>query len=580
MDFRKKIRIAGLGMILTAAFSEQLFAVPAFPGAEGPGAETVGGRGGRIIEVTNLNGSGPGSLREACEASGPRIVVFKVAGIIDLAGKPINISNPYITIAGQTAPAGGITLKNHELSIRAHDVVVRFLKMRTGTGYPLADQEGDAIGMIGKGELYNDMIDHCSLSWAHDENAQIWSWTTDTAPHDITYSWNIIAEGIDGHSTGFIAGSYSNTKDFKNVALHHNLFANTSHRLPLIKIASAKVVNNLIYNWHHYATGVKGGAHLDVIANKYKPGPETSKYKLQEITVELDGKGDINDPRSGAPGYASIYVKGNIGPHVSDEGADNWGMAFHRNSDGRLPLERNIFERKTPLSKSQYPIEIESVTHAEAAVLGDAGASKRINEKGEWVWDRGAVDTRIINDYKNGTGFIPASENDVGGYPTIHAGTPYADSDHDGMADVWEDIYGLDKHNYNDNAQDKDGDGYTNIEEFINGTNPDSADNVTRAAAPNESTNNVTQAAVPNESADNETQVAVPNESTNNETQVAATNGSAANETQVAATDETVSLLDFPYTLVDEEYIVNIELNEEETTIQFTTILPDSGITF
>jgi len=546
MNFKQKVKMVGFTLLLSSAFAEQALAVPAFPGAEGFGAETVGGRGGRVIEVTNLNSSGPGSLREACEASGPRIVVFKVAGIIDLKGETISITNPYITIAGQTAPEGGITIKGHELGIRTHDVVVRFLKMRTGTENALPDQVGDAIGMIGKGDLYSNIIDHCSLSWAHDENAQIWSWTTDTAPHDITYSWNIISEGIDGHSTGLIAGSYSNTKDFKDVSLHHNLFANTSHRLPLIKIASATMINNLIYNWDWYATGIKGGAHMDIIGNKYKPGPETSSSKYQEVTVENTGYGDANDPRSGAPGYASIYVKGNVGPNNSDPAADNWGMVFHRNSDGTRPsLERDVFERKTPLAKSQYPITIGSIANTETSVLQDSGASRRINERGEWVTNRDTVDVRIINDYNKGTGFIPASENEVGGYPTVPASKPYADSDHDGMADVWEDMYGLDKNNYKDNALDKDGDGYTNLEEFINGTKP--------------STATVTDPVV---------------------TDPAPTNPVVTDPVDGTTAPAATSLLDFPYTLVDEANILNIVLNADETTIEFTTTVPDSGITF
>jgi len=459
-------------VLLSTIFTSQALALPAFPGAEGAAAETIGGRGGRIIEVTNLNGSGSGSLREACEASGARIVVFKVAGIIDLAGDSIRIKHPYITIAGQTAPAGGITLKGHELSVETHDVVVRFLKLRTGTEYHLADQVGDALGMNGAG-VYNAIINHCSLSWSNDENAQVWSWSTDIAPHNITYSWNIISEGIEGHSTGFIAGSYANTKDFKDVDLHHNLFANTSHRLPLIKIASAKMINNLIYNWRHYATGIKGGAHMDIIGNKYKAGPLTDSIRNQEVTVEDSGYGDPSYPRSGAPGYASIYIKGNVGPNNYNPKADNWSMVFHRNSDStRPPLERNIFERTTPLGKYRYPITVDSVEKAEVRVLQDSGASKRINAKGEWVSNRGAIDTRIINDYNNGTGSIPVSEDDVGGYSNINAGTAYIDSDHDGMADVWEDIHGLDRNNYSDNSQDNDNDGYTNIEEFINGTNP------------------------------------------------------------------------------------------------------------
>ena len=482
---KKKLKAFGCTLLLTSAFTELAYAVPAFPGAEGPAAEAVGGRGGRVIEVTNLNSSGPGSFREACEASGPRTVVFKVAGVIDLEGERIKIKNPYITIAGQTAPEGGITIKGHELGIQTHDVIVRFIKIRTGYNPDFGDQEGDAVGIDDAG-VYNTIINHVSMSWAKDENAQIWHKSLDSAPHDITFSWNIIAEGLDGHSTGFIAGSYENTKDFKDVSLHHNLFANTSHRLPLIKIASAKMINNLIYNWSYYATGIKGGAHMDIIANKYKPGPETSSSRYQEITVEDSetgalGYGDPTYPRSGGPGYASIYVKGNIGPNQSDESADNWGMVFSRNTTSglRQPLDSETFERTTPLDKYTYPITIDSVADAEASILQDAGASRRINEYGEWVAARDEVDARIIEEYNSGTGYIPANEDEVGGYPVVAETTGYTDSDHDGMADAWEEIYGFDLNSASDSNEDKDGDGYTNIEEFINGTNPDDAGNET-----------------------------------------------------------------------------------------------------
>lgn len=478
---RKKLKALGYTLLLTTAFTEQALAIPAFPGAEGPGAETVGGRGGRVIEVTNLNSSGPGSLREAAEASGPRIVVFKVAGVIDLDLDRIQITDPYITIAGQTAPEGGITIKGESLGVLTHDVVIRFIKIRTGGDIPHDVEDLDSMAMSG-GSVYNAIVDHVSMSWANDEIAQIWSSSVDTAPHDITYSWNIIAEGIAGHSTGFIAGSYDNTKDFKDVALHHNLFANTSHRLPLIKIASAKMINNLVYNWRHYATGIKGGAHMDIIANKYKPGPVTSSSKYQEVTVEESstgalGYGDPTYPRSGAPGYASIYVKGNLGPNQSDKNADNWAMVFSRSTitGDRLPLSRSTFERTAPLSKYKYAINIDSVANAETEILNDSGASRRINEDGKWVAARGAVDNRIINEYQNGTGFIPTHEDDVGGYPNVPSTTGYSDSDHDGMADAWEDMNGFDKNNASDNVQDQDADGYTNLEEFINGTNPNSS---------------------------------------------------------------------------------------------------------
>ena len=387
MNFIKKTKMLGFALLLSSTFADQAFATPAFHGAEGYGAETVGGRGGRVIEVTNLNDSGSGSLREACEAEGARTVVFKVAGYITL-NSPIYIMNPYITIAGQTTPEGGVTIKGNEIVVKSHDVIIRFLKLRSGKRATPSEPEGDSLSMLGKSEhpIYNNIVDHCSLSWAVDENVQIWSTApeADKAPHDIAYSWNVISEGLNSHSMGLIVGSYENTKDFRDIAIHHNIIAHNYARNPLIKVYSTKLVNNIIYNWGAYATGIKGGAHLDVIGNIYKAGAMTSD-RIQEITVEQDGYGDPDDPRSGAPGYASIYLKGNIGPHNPDPDADNWIMAYHRywdedgHSTGKPLLERDIFERTTPLSAFKYPITVSPVAEMETMVLQDSGASRRIN---------------------------------------------------------------------------------------------------------------------------------------------------------------------------------------------------------
>ena len=185
--------------------------MPAFPGAEGGGAESAGGRGGRIIEVTNLNDTGTGSFRAACEASGPRIVIFRVGGIIEIKYK-ITLRNPFITIAGQTAPGDGILIKGNEIYIQTHDVIIQFIRIRLGRRDDFAEQEGDCIGIHSGG--YNVMIDHCSLSWANDENTSIWS--GEDAAHNITFSWNLIAEGLTYNhaSCGLIIGSDVNATDF------------------------------------------------------------------------------------------------------------------------------------------------------------------------------------------------------------------------------------------------------------------------------------------------------------------------------------------------------------------------------
>jgi hypothetical protein len=210
--------------------------LPAFPGAEGFGSHTPGGRGGRVIEVTHRGAEGPGSLRAAVEATGPRIVVFRVGGIIDLEGG-LAIRNPFITIAGQTAPGDGICLANGPLTINTHDVVVRYLRVRPGDGPGGGNPENrDCLGIAGPGDqVHNVIVDHCSFSWGLDENVQTWY-----GPRDITVQWCISSESLDDslhpkgpHGKGMILGSEDNT-----ITVHHCLLAHNSDRNPLINSGS------------------------------------------------------------------------------------------------------------------------------------------------------------------------------------------------------------------------------------------------------------------------------------------------------------------------------------------------------
>lgn len=451
--------------------------VAAFPGAEGGGAESVGGRSGRIIEVTNLNKNGPGSLREACEATGPRIVVFKVAGIIDLEGTPIIIKNPYITIAGQTAPGEGITIKGHELAIQTYDVMVRYLTVRTGAG-DYGAQEGDGIGL--RTGSNNVIIDHCSISWSNDENAEAWSSGGDRAAHKMTFSNNLIAEGLtyDHPSCGLIVGG-SEPVDVYGTSIHHNLFMNGNNRFPLVSNRDARVVNNIMYNWNWWATGFAGGIKIDIIGNKYKVGPVWIWWPLSDWDLdncrEIVWTGD-ECQTCGVQGIdPSVYIKGNIGYNQTDPNADNWNMiddgtpTFY-GTGKKLPRE---FERHIPMDDDYYPISIDSVLDLEAILLSDVGASERINEYGNWVSNRDDVDKRLIQEYIDGEGIIPVDESDVGGYPDIDPGTPYQDTDHDGMSDIWETEHGLDPNDGSDSSgTDLSSEGYTNIEVFINGQAP------------------------------------------------------------------------------------------------------------
>ena len=437
--------------------------IPAFPGAEGFGSMTKGGRGGMVFEVTNLNDSGPGSLRAAISAEGPRIVIFRNAGTIELESSLV-IANPNITIAGQTAPGMGITLRsiNSEvealIKIETHDVVVRFLTLRAGP--PSA---GDAMLILTSDahETYNVVIDHNSLSWAVDRNLTTWY-----DVHDISIQWNIFSEALNCsinpkgcHSKGVLLGGYASDENKKkpganNISFHHNLMAHNGERNPYIEASGIiDVVNNVAYN--PFGTF----SHIDMvdqlapdlvnfIGNMYKPGPNTEmKYGIRALNA-------------GTPG-AGIFVQGNIGP---------------RRENNNLP-EINIIDpdsRKFVVSKP-FPAEmITTVTALQAydQVLSGAGANMGLTCEGIFFWRQDAIDARIIRDVRNSTGKIIDDPAEVGGWLTIEPAAPCGDSDHDGMPDAWEQKYIFDPADPLDGSKDANRNGYTNFEEFLNGTDP------------------------------------------------------------------------------------------------------------
>ena len=437
--------------------------VPAFPGAEGFGAMTVSGRGGQVIEITNLNDSGPGSLRAAISAEGPRIVIFRVAGTIELESSLV-ITNPYISIAGQTAPGAGITLRGMNsqvealISIQTHDVLIRFLTLRAGP--PSA---GDAMQVFASDahDTYNVVIDHNSLSWAVNRNLATWY-----DVHDISIQWNIFSEGLNCsihpkgcHSKGVLLGGYASDENkdkpgANNISLHHNLMAHNGERNPYIEASGViDVVNNVAYN--PFGTF----SHIDMISqvapdlvnyigNIYKPGPNTEvKYGIKTLNP-------------GVPG-AGIFVQGNIGPQRENDSLPEINIV---NPDSRQ------FVVSEP-----YPTETITTTSALQTydqVLADVGANMGLKCDGTFFSRRDVIDTRIVNDVLNGTGKIIDDPSEVGGWLAISPASPCADTDHDGMSDLWEQKYSFNLNDPSDGSTDADGDGYTNIEEFLNGTNP------------------------------------------------------------------------------------------------------------
>jgi pectate lyase len=437
--------------------------IPAFPAAEGFGSLTPGGRGGQVIEVTNLNDAGPGSLRAAIETDGARVVVFRVAGTIEIKSTLL-VKHPYLTIAGQTAPGGGITLRPVDaavealLDIETHDVVVRFLTFRAGP--PSA---GDALEIFASDahDTYNVVIDHNSLSWAVNRNLATWY-----DAHGISIQWNIFSEGLNCsihpkgcHSKGVLLGGYASDEEKDqpgayNISLHHNLMAHNGERNPYIKAAGViDVVNNVAYN--PFGTF----SHIDMeeqvvpdwvnyIGNFYKPGPNTEvKYGIKAINPGAAGAG--------------IFVQGNIGPQ--------------RESDDLPEIEIVDPDSRQFVVNQPFPTAQVTVTSAQQAyeqVLADAGANLGLNCDGTFFSRRDAIDARIVRDVEAGSGKIIDDPSEVGGWLTILPATPCADSDHDGMFDAWEHKFGLDPADPSDGPADADRDGYTNLEEFLNATDP------------------------------------------------------------------------------------------------------------
>ncbi len=415
--------------------------IPAFPGAEGGGMYSFGGRGGKVFVVTNLNDAGSGSFREACEAGGPRTVVFNVAGIIKL-DRPLDIYAPYITIAGQSAPGDGVCIAGHSVHVRTHDVVIRYMRFRRGiTDISNRDDSlsGDAIGNI--------IIDHVSASWGNDETLSIYRqmYAADPAnpkkreklqTMNNTIQWSIVSESLDTYHHGFGA-----TWGGMNTGFHHNLLACNTGRNASISAVDFTFVNNVLFNWRHRT--LDGGARtINVINNYFKPGPKTEGQLRYRV---------------GKPEGGSWYAVGNYVDGNEQVTKDNWnggiqgGQGQRRDDPGKLPH-----------------ITTQTAVEAYTSVLDQSGAT---------LPNRDPVDERVVNQvrtgevvYKEGQGIITDIAQ-VGGYPK-YEGTPLKMSRNDGIPDDWKIEYKLDVNDPELASKDTDGDGYTNIEEFLNGTDP------------------------------------------------------------------------------------------------------------
>jgi hypothetical protein len=458
----------------------------AFPGAEGGGAHSFGGHGGRVIVVKSLEDNGPGSLREACEQGGARIIVFNVAGIIRLK-TPLIIRAPYLTIAGQTAPGDGVCVAGESVWINTHDVIIRFMRFRRGETF--VGRRDDAIG---GNPIGNIMIDHVSASWGLDENMSMYRhmYNDSTGKTEeklgtvnITIQNSIFSEALDywNHAFGSTLGG-------ENCAFVRNLWADNGARNPSIGWNGVfNFANNVIFNWNNRSTdGGDYTAMYNIINNYYKPGPVTNLNEPISYRILKPEAG-----RSKLPYvvFGRAYVAGNIIEGNDKVTKDNWdGGVQMENKKGDLMSEEEAkvyfpaMRQKKPLPMPAFSIIPTKDAHT--YVLANAGAT---------LPKRDPVDTRVVEQVRTGKityiegvklpdfnfehrrlprdsykqGIITEIAQ-VGGYPE-YKGTPYKDADDDGMPDAYELKMGLNPKDAADAAKPaRDGKGYTNIEVYLN----------------------------------------------------------------------------------------------------------------
>ena len=478
---RRATALVVLGLLLLqSSLSCSLTQTIAFPGAAGFGAFSEGGRGGRVIEVTNRDDldpatgeAVPGSLRAAIEAQGPRTVVFRVSGTIKVCelNKKLVISEPYLTIAGQTAPGAGITLRldpscaSSALTISTHDVVIRHIRIRPGSNPGVDLGASDALS-IGGVNAHDIIIDHCSFSWATDENVDI-SW----GARNVTVQYSIISESLldapraaGGPSGGYgmlIAEGNPQGNHTDQISIHHNLFAHNWYRNPQVSIDGLlDYRNNVIYDWGLHGLRVMdlyGPTRLNLIGNYAKAGPSTSSATSEREIWAYHSIGQLP---------FSYFVLSNRGPSRPSEGLPELDSVWCREHVVDVPSSGEDCDPATFSTPTAFPVPPVTTSAPASAydeVLGTAGAT---------LPKRDATDLRVVAQVTNGTGGVLSDPADVGGWPSGSTISALADTDHDGMPNSWENQYGLNTSDPFDGALDADDDGYTNVEEFLNSTNP------------------------------------------------------------------------------------------------------------
>ncbi|GAA5095080.1 pectate lyase [Chryseobacterium ginsengisoli] len=450
-----------IGILLGISTPSNAQNVLSFPGAEGFGRYTTGGRGGKVYFVTKLTDDGSeGTLRYALDQKGSRYIVFKTGGTIYLES-PLKIKEGDVTIAGQTAPGDGITVANYETFVGANNVVIRYMRFRMGDQKKF---EGDALGAR---FIKNLIVDHCSMSWSTDETVSIY------VNENTTLQWCVIAESLRNsfHQKG--AHGYGGIAGGKFASFHHNMYAHHDSRNPRLgeyagsKFALTDLIdfrNNVIYNWGHNNIYGGEGMNVNIVNNYYKPGPATmTKQRIVAIDKNERPETEVYNI------WGKYYINGNVIEGNPEISKDNW--------------TKGVFAQMKPsynlTDKDKNGIKINESHDIQNNVKTDypKDAYDKILQIGGASLVRDAVDLHVLKDVKNGsftykgskgsTNGIIDSQKDVGGFPDLKQGTPLPDSDNDGMPDEWEIKNKLNPKVANANGRDLDKN-YDNIEVYFN----------------------------------------------------------------------------------------------------------------
>lgn len=474
-------------IICSIATTGQTAKTPSFPGAEGYGMYVSGGRGGAVYHVTNLNDSGEGSLRWAINQTGARTIIFDVSGTIYLESQ-LDIKNGNLTIAGQTAPGGGICVADWPVVIKASNVIIRYMRFRLGNEYVNKAEgdgghEGDGLGGF---DGSNIMIDHCSISWSIDECLAVYG------NRNTTVQWCIASQSLRnaGHQKG--AHGYGGMMGGGRTTYHHNLIAHHDSRTPRFAFRSGDETsvenptdyrNNVIYNW--CGNGCYGAEDMciNIVNNYYKPGPGTAKRNANiQKRIVGPGVGTRTDSEGNTIYvWGKYYLDGNVNSKWSDVTKNNWTIGLQNQVDGSSQHGTWTSTTKDTIRRTEVmPFALVTTHTAEKAyekVLGYVGASLYRDE----------VDQLIISDTQNGVATYTGSTsgnnpgiidspydimpsdagNDWNPWPTLESTTAPVDTDGDGMPDIWEDTNNLDPNDATDGAI-AGSDGYTNLEKYLN----------------------------------------------------------------------------------------------------------------